>query len=83
MFQATHLLVSRTRKTPVMLVPNKQGMSIFTEPEWQQGVTESAFEFRPKQGFFCKRVSITGYSLQPIQVEQTAANVSPNASVTP
>jgi hypothetical protein len=77
MFQPTHLLISRTRQTPVMLVPGKTGMSIFTEQEWQQSVAEPAFEFRPKQGFFCKHVSILGYSLQPIQLEISAIGEPP------
>jgi hypothetical protein len=77
MFQPTHLLISRTRQTPVMLVPGKKGMSIFTEQEWQQQVAEPAFEFRPKQGFFCKNVLIIGYNLQPMQLEVQPSEQAP------
>lgn len=65
MFEPTHLLVSRSRQTPVRLVSGKKGFQIVTEPEWEQGV-EPAFEVRPKQGFFCKGVLVIGYSLEPI-----------------
>lgn len=71
MFQPTHMLVSRTRQTPVQLVPAEQGFKILTEIEWQRG-SEPAFEMRPKQGFFCQGVPVIGYKLQPIEVSETS-----------
>ncbi len=68
MFQPTHFLVSRSRKTPVQLVPAANGFKVLTEAEWQRG-SEPAFEMRPKQGFFCQGVSVVGFSLQPLDVE--------------
>jgi hypothetical protein len=68
MFTPTHLLVSRSRQTPVQLIPAEKGFKILTEPEWQRG-SEPAFEIRPKQGFFCQGMSVVGYSLQPINVD--------------
>lgn len=78
MFQPTHLLVSRSRQTPVQLVPAANGFKILTETEWQRG-SEPAFEMRPKQGFFCQGVSVVGFSLQPLDVEAPAAG-APAAS---
>jgi hypothetical protein len=69
MFQATHLLVARAHKTPVQLVAGSTSVGILTEKEWQQG-SEPAFEFRPKQGIFCRGVLVVGYQLEPIQVQQ-------------
>lgn len=71
MFTPTHYLVTRTRKTPVQLVPSANGFQILTEPEWQQG-KEPAFEMRARQGFFCQGIPVVGYHLQPI--EMVAAN---------
>ncbi len=68
MFQPTHLLVSRSRQTPVQLVPAEQGFKILTETEWQRN-SEPAFEMRPKQGFFCQGIPVIGYSLQPISLQ--------------
>jgi hypothetical protein len=68
MFKPTHLLVSRSRKIPVQLVPAPQGCHIITEPEWQKG-SEPAFEIRPKQGIFCRGILVVGYHLEPINVE--------------
>lgn len=65
MFQPTHLLITRSRQTPVQLIPTTQGMQVLTEVEWQQG-RSAAFELRPRQGFFCRGVPVVGYSLQPI-----------------
>jgi hypothetical protein len=73
MFSPTHLLVSRSRKTPAQLIPSANGFKVLTEPEWQKG-SEPAFELRARQGFFCQGIPIVGYHLQPIQVE--AANGS-------
>jgi hypothetical protein len=79
MFQPTHLLVSRSRRTPVQLVPSEKGFKVLTEQEWQQG-SEPAFEMRPKQGFFCQGFSVLGYSLQPIEVETSSASPKISAS---
>ena len=68
MFQPTHLLVSRSRQTPVQLIASEQGFKVMTEIEVQQG-REPAFELRPKQGFFCQGILVVGYSLQPISLE--------------
>jgi hypothetical protein len=65
MFQPTHLLVSRSQKTPVQLVATANGFRVLTEPEWKRG-SEAAFEIRPRQGFFCQGIPVVGYSLQPI-----------------
>jgi hypothetical protein len=78
MFQPTHLLVSRTRQTPVQLIPSEQGFKIITEPEWQRG-SEPAFEIRSKQGFFCQGISVVGYSLQPIQTVAQPMTAQPAA----
>jgi hypothetical protein len=71
MFRPTHLLVSRSRQTPVQLVASEHGFKILTEPEWQRHL-EPAFELRSKQGFFCRGMSVVGYSLQPIALEEQA-----------
>ncbi len=71
MFQPTHLLVSRTRQTPVQIIPAEHGFKIITESEWQRG-SEPAFEIRSKQGFFCQGISVVGYSLQPIEIAAQA-----------
>jgi hypothetical protein len=68
MFHPTHYLVSRSRKTPVQLVPSAKGFQVLTEPEWQQGKA-AAFEMRVRQGFFCQGVPVVGYHLQPIAIE--------------
>lgn len=73
MFHPTHLLVSRSRQTPVQLMPSQQGFKILTEPEWQRG-QEPAFELRSKQGFFCQGIPVVGYSLQPVEVAQPTAS---------
>lgn len=70
MFQPTHLLVSRSKKIPVILERRSQSVQILTEQEWQQG-QEPAFELRPKQGVFCKGISVVGYHLEPIEVGAT------------
>ncbi len=68
MFHPTHLLISRSRQTPVQIVPFEKGFKVLTEQEWQRG-TEPAFEMRTKQGFFCQGIPVVGYSLQPIMAE--------------
>jgi len=68
MFQPTHLLVSRSRQTPVQLIASEHGFKVITEIEAQQG-REPAFELRSKQGFFCQGIPVVGYSLQPISLD--------------
>lgn len=75
MFNPTHVLVSRARKTPVRLVPKANGFDILTEMEWQKK-RKPAFEMRPKQGIFCQGMSVVGYHLEPI-----AAKAESNAEV--
>lgn len=71
MFNPTHLLVSRSRQTPVQLIACENGCKLLTEPEFQKG-SEPAFEFRPRQGFFCQGISVVGFRLQPIAVDPIA-----------
>lgn len=71
MFNPTHVLVSRARRTPVQLVPKANGFDIVTEMEWQKK-RQPAFEVRPKQGIFCQGTSVIGYHLEPIAVEAEA-----------
>jgi hypothetical protein len=73
MFHPTHFLVSRSRKTPVQLIPSEQGFKVITEVESLRG-SEPAFEMRPKHGFFCKGVPIVGYSLEPIELDIHSAS---------
>lgn len=80
MFQPTHLLVSRTRQTPVQLIAAEHGFKIITEPEWQRG-SEPAFEIRSKQGFFCQGIPVVGYSLQPIELIAQPAAVNPEPAI--
>ena len=70
MFHPTHLLVSRSRQTPVQLISSENGYKLLTEPEWEQG-REPAFEMRPRQGFFCQGISVVGFKLEPIALEAT------------
>jgi hypothetical protein len=65
MFNPTHVLVSRSRQTPVQLLPGPKGYRLQTEPEWRSGRTP-AFEMGSKSGFFCGGIPVVGYSLQPI-----------------
>ncbi len=76
MFTPTHYLVSRSRKTPVQLVPSANGFQVLTEPEWQQG-KEAAFEMRARQGFFCQGIPVVGYRLQPIALAAADETVQP------
>jgi hypothetical protein len=76
MFQPTHLLVSRTRQTPVQLITSEHGFRALTEPEWQRG-SEPAFEIRPKQGFFCQDIPVVGYRLEPIAMPMSASISTP------
>lgn len=78
MFEPTHLLVSRSRQTPVQLVPNPQGFSLLTESEWQQQ-RQPAFELHQSRGFFCQGIPVVGYSLQPLAIEERVALPVPAA----
>lgn len=80
MFNPTHLLISRSRKTPVQLIQSEKGFKVLTEQEWREG-SEPAFEIRARQGFFCRGIPVVGYSLQPIHVDATTT--SPNETKAP
>ena len=69
MFNPTHLLVSRSRPTPVQLAPSPKGYFLVTEQDWAS-CKQPAFEIRSKLGFFCQGVSVVGYKLQPIAIAQ-------------
>jgi hypothetical protein len=76
MFTPTHLLVTRTKKTPVQLIPSGQGFKILTEIEAQRG-TEPIFEMRNKLGFFCQDIAVVGYALEPIEAPQATKTAQP------
>ncbi|HEY9764239.1 MAG TPA: hypothetical protein V6D07_17045 [Trichocoleus sp.] len=78
MFQPTHLLVSRSRQTPVQLVSGTQGYSLYTEQEWNRS-SKPAFELRPKLGVFCQGIPVVGYQLQPLPVKESIEE-NPNAT---
>lgn len=73
MFQPTHLLVSRSRQTPVQLVSSPQGYVLYTEQEWTRS-SKPAFELRPRLGLFCQGVSVVGYHLQPLPTKAVKEN---------
>ncbi len=79
MFQPTHLLVSRSRQTPVQLVQSPKGFLLVTEPEWQQN-RRPAFEIYPQRGFFCGGIPVVGYSLQPLETQVSQATPVPAAT---
>lgn len=64
-FTPTHLLISRSKTTPVQLMKRQQGYALLTETEWQQG-KQPAFELRPKLGIYCQGMPVIGYQLQPL-----------------
>jgi hypothetical protein len=66
MFTPTHLLVTRSKKTPVQLIPYEQGFKVLTEIEFQRG-SEPLFELRNKLGFFCQGIAVVGYALEPME----------------
>ena len=80
MFHPTHFLVSRSRKTPVQLIPSVKGFKVLTEPEWRDS-REPAFELRSRQGFFCQGLAVIGFKLEPIAIE--AFNFPEEQSVSP
>jgi len=68
MFSPTHVLISRTKETPVQLMPTRGGYKLYTEVDWQQG-REAAFELKPKLGIFCQGVPVVGFQLAPMSAE--------------
>ncbi|MEO0826506.1 MAG: hypothetical protein AAFW84_28875 [Cyanobacteria bacterium J06635_15] len=66
MFNPTHILISRSRKVPVMLKSGRECLLIFTQQEWEQQRTP-AFNVHPKLGIYCQGISVIGYRLEPIQ----------------
>lgn len=72
MFQPTHYLVSRSRKTAVQLVPSSQGLQLLTAVEFLNQ-SQPAFELRPHLGMFCKGIPVVGYALQPITEDAAIA----------
>ncbi|MBW4659446.1 MAG: hypothetical protein KME15_12285 [Drouetiella hepatica Uher 2000/2452] len=79
MFSPTHLLVTRSKKTPVQLVASEKGFKVLTEIEWQRG-SEPMFELRSRQGFFCQNIPVVGYSLQPIALDVVYASGEPSTT---
>lgn len=80
MFQPTHLLVSRSKQTPVQLVSSTQGYVLYTEQDWSQS-RKPAFELRPKLGVFCQGIPVVGYHLQPLLIKETVEE-NPNTTTT-
>lgn len=66
MFKPTHVLVSRSRKIPVRLIPRLDRFLVITQLEWERG-QKPAFEMHPKLGFFCRGIAILGHRLEPIE----------------
>jgi hypothetical protein len=79
-FAPTHLLLSRTKATPVQLAAAPQGYWLYTETEWQRN-TPPAFELRPKLGIYCRGQQVVGFQIQPIQSE--AAGAQPQTATSP
>ncbi len=70
-FTPTHVLISRTKETPVQLVVGPKGYWLYTEAEAQKDTTP-AFEVRPKLGFYCRGHQVIGFSLQPLEARAAA-----------
>lgn len=70
-FTPTHVLISRTKATPVQLMAGPQGYWLYTKSEAQKGTTP-AFEMRPKLGFYCRGQQVVGFSLQPLAANAAA-----------
>ncbi len=81
MFRPTHLLVSRSRSTPVQLVQNTQGFFLVNESEWQQQ-QKPAFEMRSNRGFFCQGIPVLGYTLQPLDTQMNLTKPASASVVT-
>ena len=75
MFSPTHLLISRSKTTPVQLVAARGCYQLYTEADWQQGKTPS-FELKPKQGIFCRGVQVVGFQLQPMDADASTSESS-------
>jgi hypothetical protein len=71
MFEPTHVLVSRTRRVPVMVTTGGDKSAIYTQAEWEQNRTP-AFELHSKLGIFCRGVQVIGHHLEPIEAGVTA-----------
>ncbi|WP_156119787.1 hypothetical protein [Leptolyngbya sp. KIOST-1] len=71
-FTPTHVLISRTKETPVQLVAGPKGYWLYTEAEAKKGGTP-AFEVRPKLGFYCLGQPVVGFSLQPLTADTAVA----------
>ncbi|MFQ4135036.1 hypothetical protein PGN35_001840 [Nodosilinea sp. PGN35] len=78
-FTPTHVLISRTKETPVQLAAGPKGYWLYTEAEWQKDTTP-AFEMRPKLGLYCRGQQVVGFRLQPIS-EVATATLPPAAQV--
>jgi len=65
MFNPTHVLISRSRETPVQLSAGPRGYWLYTEKEWLEG-RDPAFELRPKLGFYCLGTPVVGFRLEPM-----------------
>ncbi|MGB3310252.1 MAG: hypothetical protein WBG32_04635 [Nodosilinea sp.] len=70
-FTPTHVLISRTKETPVQLVAGPKGYWLYTEAEAQKG-TKPAFEVRPKLGIYCRGQQVVGFHLQPLKAQAAA-----------
>ncbi|TVQ07062.1 MAG: hypothetical protein EA368_15460 [Leptolyngbya sp. DLM2.Bin27] len=70
-FTPTHVLISRTKETPVQLVAGPKGYWLYTEAESQKGTTP-AFEVRPKLGIYCRGQQVVGFHLQPLAAAKAA-----------
>lgn len=79
MFRPTHLLVSRSKQTPVQLVSSPKGFFLATELDWQQR-RQPSFEMHPRRGFFCQGIPILGYSLQPLETQNSSNTFVPTAT---
>ncbi|MBE9139322.1 hypothetical protein IQ254_19325 [Nodosilinea sp. LEGE 07088] len=75
-FTPTHVLVSRTKETPVQLVAGAKGYWLYTESELQTGAPP-AFEMRPKLGFYCRGQQVVGFRLQPLTQKAAAQPQAP------
>lgn len=70
-FTPTHVLVSRTKETPVQLVAGQKGYWLYTEAEAQKS-GPPAFELRPKLGIYCRGQQVVGFRLQPLAAKAVA-----------
>ena len=66
MFTPTHVLISRTKTTPVQLMTAQGNYQLYTEADCQQG-RPASFELKPKQGIFCQGVQVVGFRLEPLE----------------